>query len=599
MRIVFHLATGEQDIVDYAPLGFAYMAAFLAEHDVDAKCSIEQNLETIASIGPDVIGISCSSQNYGVAIQRAQWLRERCKALFVLGGVHISCLPESLHPAFDIGVMGEGEDTFHHLLRLLDEYGSLPPDKLDDVPGIIFFRDGQPVINRERESLEDLDMLPWPDRALLPAFKYAHVMTGRGCPFDCRFCTSRRMWGGYRGFSAARIAEEIEMLVAEEHEHIHIHDDLFADRAERVIMVADALEDRDLLGAVELSCAVRADRVTPDLCEALVRLGATSVTFGMESADDATQERLGKGYGLQTIRRALRLLERYEIEARVSGIVGEPDESLESMRATFRFVVEQAVRGRLTGAEINVLTPLPGTPYWDMAVERGLVGPLENFDWAKLGAPWHGLLLNQNLPAQAARLIGWDRHMRLLFHHAQRPMIILTRDDVELDLDLDPTLVRAVFLLAEEPGTAEVLEQGVIDVVRLGPDQVRKELAEIAERYAHVPLLAIVPDPAAARLAVLRACKQGFTLTDRHAVHSRKGPFPFVTVLADTVAWENGRLERLLDSDEAALPEEMFIADPQAARRLPAEDFNMPVTLPYEAVEALDRYAAALAKLRR
>jgi hypothetical protein len=167
-------------------------------------------------------------------------------------------------------------------------------------------------------------MLPWPDRALLPAFKYAHVMTGRGCPFECRFCTSRRMWGGYRGFSAARIAEEIEMLVAEEHEHIHIHDDLFADRRERVIMLADALEDRDLLGAVEFSCAVRADRVTPDLCEALVRLGATAVTFGMESADDETQERLGKGYGLATIRRALRLLERFEIEARVSGLSASP-----------------------------------------------------------------------------------------------------------------------------------------------------------------------------------------------------------------------------------------------------------------------------------
>jgi len=389
------------------------------------------------------------------------------------------------------------------------------------------------------------------------------------------------------------------MLVAEEHEHIHIHDDLFADRAERVIMLADALEDRDLLGAVEFSCAVRADRVTPDLCEALVRLGASSVTFGMESADDQTQERLGKGYGLATIRRALRLLERYEIEARVSGIVGEPDESLESMRATYRFVVEQAVRGRLSGAEINVLTPLPGTPYWDLAVERGLVGPLENFDWAKLGAPWHGLLLNQNILPQAARLIGWDRHLRLLFHHAHRPMIVLTRDDVELDLDLDPALVRAVFLLADEPGTAEVLEQGVIDVVRFGPDQVRKELAEIAERYGQAPLLAIVPDPAAARLAVLRACKQGFTLTDKHAVRSRKGPFPFVTVLADSVAWDNGRLERLLDGDETALPDELFVADPQAARRLPAEDFNTPVELPFEAAEALDRYAAALAKLRR
>jgi hypothetical protein len=109
-------------------------------------------------------------------------------------------------------------------------------------------------------------------------------------------------------------------------------------------------------------------------------------------------------------------------------------------------------------------------------------------------------------------------------------------------------------LLAEEPGTAEVIEQGVIDVVRLGPDQVRKELAEIAERYGQAPLLAIVPDPAAARLAVLRACKQGFALTDKHAVRSRKGPFPFVTVLADSVAWDNGRLERLLESDETALP---------------------------------------------
>lgn len=599
MRIVFHLVTGENDIVEYAPLGFAYLAAFLNTYDIDAKCTIETNLETIVAIAPDVIGISCSSQNYGLAIERAQWLRERCDAVYVLGGVHISCLPASLHPAFDVGVMGEGEDTFHHVMRLLEQYGALPDEKLAEVPGIVYFREGRPLVNGERDPLENLDDLPLPDRSILPPFKYAHVMTGRGCPYNCTFCTSHRMWGGYRGFSAPRIADEIELLVEEGHEHIHIHDDLFANNAARVIALADELENREILGAVEFSCAVRADRITADLCEALVRLAATSVNFGLESVDEQTQKHLGKGYGPETIRRALRLLERYEIEANVSGIIGEPHESPASMRATYRFIVEQAVRGRLAGAEINVLTPLPGTPYWEQAVERGLVGPPASFDWAKLGAPWHGLLLNEFIEAQAGRLIGWDRRMRLLFYHSQRPLIILARDDVELDIDLDPTLVRAVFLLADEPGTVEVLDQGVIDLMRLGPDLMRKELTKIAEKYAHVPLLAIVPEPSKARLAVLRACKQGFALTDRRAVRSRSGSFPFITVLADAVGWENGRLEQLLQGDESALPEEMFVADPQAARRLPADDPEEPVTLNFDSIEALDRYAAALAKIRR
>jgi radical SAM superfamily enzyme YgiQ (UPF0313 family) len=592
------LAHAPTDVADYAPLGFGYLAAFLRRHDIAAKCSVERHLEDLLTIGPDVIGLSCSSQNYGAAVAAARLLRQRTRARIVLGGPHISLLPESLDPAFDCGVVGEGEDTFLHLMRVWEETGALSPEHLAAVPGVVFWRDRQLVRTDERPPIDPLDEVPAPDRTILPATRFVHVMTGRGCPRNCRFCAARAMWGPHRSFSARRVADELLELIGAGYRRIHFYDDLFIADPERLIELADILEEEGDLGTATYSCAVRADLLTEATAELLVRLGVESVTFGLESADDDTQKRLGKGLDAEQARRALALLERYDIECRVSAIIGEPDEPLESVRRTYSFLAEQSVRGRLAAAEVHVLSPFPGADYWELAKQRGLVGDLASFDWSRLGAPWRGLLLNRELERDARLVISWDAHVRRIFEALERPTIMLAPDDAELDLDADARLLRGIYLLAPGVQTAEMIEAGEVDLARFSLDELRPHLHELVERYGDAPLALFAPAPGDATIAAVRALKLALAIGKAEFARPRFGQFPLLANLARALDFDDDRIAALVAGDEAALPPDPIIAEPQRLRELP--QLNLHDSPPFDGTIAdlLDAYAGELAARR-
>jgi uncharacterized radical SAM superfamily protein len=501
-----------------------------------------------------------------------------------------------LHPAFDCGVVGEGEDTFYHLVRLFDETGELGPEQFAQAPGVVYFDQGRLTQTELRAPLDPLDTAPPPDRSILPEPRFIHVSTSRGCLFDCAFCSSSVMWGHLRAFSAERVAAELMALMREGYDRIHVHDDLFVADRERLVRLLDILQDRDLLGAVELSCTVRADLVDEYLAELLVGLHVTEVTLGLESADCATQERLNKGFNPETVRRALAVLDRFGVECSVSAIIGEPDEPVEAMRRTYSFLVEQVVAGRLNGAEVNVLAPFPGTRYWNLAVERGLVGELSAFDWSRLGAPWRGLLLNPHLAREAARLVAWDRHLRALLAALHRPLIVLAPDRDDFDLEVAPSLMRAVFMLADEPGLTENMEEGEVDLVRFGPDEMLRQLKQVVSDFGEAPLLLFAPDLAQAAAAAVRALKLALADGSTRLARLRFDAFPFVAVAADALAWGEEKILALIAGDEAALPPSMSVAEPIRIRELPYADLAQPIAYEGDVAEFLDRYAATLKK---
>jgi len=600
VKIVFHQVHGPQDLVDYTPLGFGYLASFLKEVGVvEAECSVAATPEQMIDARPDVVGLSASSQNYGLALNLAERLRASGRAKLILGGPHITCLPASFRPVFDCGVLGEGEDTFQHLMSVLQRTGDLSPEHLALVPGIVFRNGGDLVRTEPREPLDPLDQVPPPDWEILPETKMAHVVTGRGCPYNCAFCNSRTIWGRYRGFTAERIAQDLQTLIARGRRKIHFYDDLFIADLERLIRLADVVEDLGLADQAEFSCSVRADLLTESVAEVLVRLGVTAVTFGLESADEATNRRLRKDYDLPLIRQALNLLARYEINCAVSAIVGEPEESMESMRRTYGFLAEQAVGGRVTGAEIHVLAPMPGADYWDQAVERGLIGDWETFDWSRLAAPWRGLLLNPLLEREAGRLVAWDHYLRRLFAALHRPLIMILPETEDLEIEIDPDLLRAIFLLVDDdPDASEALEQGPVDLLRFGRERLWEQLAEIVGRFGETPLVVFAPESALASTAVIRACKLAMTVHRQPFVRSRVGAFPLMANLSTAMKLGRERFLALVRGDESALPDNLFTAQPSELRRMPLADLTAPYEYAGSAAQLLDQYAAGLANQR-
>jgi hypothetical protein len=583
MRIAFHLAGGPRDGGDFAPLGFGYLAAYLREEGVDAKCSVEPDLEALLAVDPDVVAISCSSPNYGLALAAARLLRERCRAAIVAGGPHLTLLPASFQPVFDAGVVGECEETFAHLLAVFEHTGALDAADLANVPGLVYWADGAPALTAARPPIEPLDGIPAPDRAILPRARFQHIVTGRGgLPGSRAFAK----WGGIRLFSADRTAAELLDLIREGYRRVHIFDDTFVDDPERLIRIADVLEEEEALGAAKLMCTAPVEALTDSLVEMLVRLGVDAVSVRLPHFEESAA------------RAALARLDEYNVAGRILTAVGAPAETPAEMRRTFAFLAEQAVQGRLADARVGIAVPAPGDDTWDLAVERGLIGDLTAFDWSRLGAPWRGLLLNPHVAAHAGRLVDWSRYLAAIFAALRRPTVIVAPDEIDLDLEADPSAVRAVFLLADEPGVAEAIDSDEIDLARFGPAEMRRQLQDLVDRFGGAPLVMFAPDPRQATPAVTRACKLALTLRQAKFVRSRAGAFPLLTTCAEALRLDDAHFAALVRGDESAAPDDVVVAEPQELRRLPAADFDAPHAFAGDPIALFDELAASFAPPR-
>ena len=144
------------------------------------------------------MGLTCTTFTYAQARRVAAQCRERLGAITVLGGPHLTALPESMDSDFDFGVAGEGEQTFLELVEQLLQ--TSPPAKPGQIPGLIHWRNGERVINSSRLPIEDLDSLPLPDRSLYDqngALRRGSIsiMTSRGCPLHLQFLRNSRALG--------------------------------------------------------------------------------------------------------------------------------------------------------------------------------------------------------------------------------------------------------------------------------------------------------------------------------------------------------------------------------------------------------------------
>jgi radical SAM superfamily enzyme YgiQ (UPF0313 family) len=375
----------------YPPAAFAYLAAAVRKTFGDTFFDIRVATQDFATemdeYAPDLVAITAMTPMWPHAVECAREAAARDIPV-VVGGIHITLVPQSLSCDMTVGVMGEGERTFVTLLRLLLEAGEWRPEYLQEVPGICY-RDamGRLQINRRPPLMQSLDRIGMPALEVLPRHREPYVLTSRGCPYRCAFCSSSQYWEQYRAHSPEYTVNLIEQTALHFNaRHLWIMDDLFIANHARVKEIARLMRERRLHNRLTLTVAgARANLIDQKVIEDLKSMGVISIGFGFESASPKILKYL-KGPQITTAdnQRAVDLVRAAGLHLHGYFILGTPGETTEDVRMTYDFIRKNL--GANFG--MSLLTPYPGTPLWDLAVAKGLVNWQMNFGWLAANSRW-------------------------------------------------------------------------------------------------------------------------------------------------------------------------------------------------------------------
>mgnify|MGYP001558783041 CR=1 FL=1 len=386
LRIGFIQATNEIDVEWYKPLAFGYLKSYLEKYlpnSVDIDIQFLETLEDINKV--DILAISSTSQDFNIAKKIAESAKEYNKEIItILGGHHITYLPETLTKEFDIGVMGEGEQIFLDMvLYFVDNGLRLKTDTLKNIKGIVFRDNGNIVITLARELIEPLDRIPFPFRS---KDSVPYFFTSRGCPYKCAFCSSSAFWEKTRFFSAEYVVSEIEHVLKQfpDLKHISIWDDLFIVNKSRFKRFIQLVEERNINSHVSFNFSVRANLVDDELCEALKKINVVTVGFGAESGSDRILKLLNKGTTVEINQKAINTIHKHGIKVGCSFIVGSPTETEDDVRNTYEFILKNILNEKLPPiCSVNIMMPMPGTEMWNYAVKSNIID-LKNMHWENL-----------------------------------------------------------------------------------------------------------------------------------------------------------------------------------------------------------------------
>jgi anaerobic magnesium-protoporphyrin IX monomethyl ester cyclase len=313
------------------PMGLVYIGTYLKKHGIDVQiidANFEDPYQTVMRNRFDLLGISAMTVHYGRAVNLARLIKTVKKTPIIIGGVHISTLPVSFEDCFDTAIIGEGEKVFLDMAK----YGL--------VKGLV-----------KGEPIENLDDLPHPDWSLVnkryfdkvPSTTFGefgiegNILTSRGCPYKCLFCSTTQFWSKLRFHSADYVVDEIDNLINNRNANlIQIWDDLFTINIPRLIELKAKLK---LNKKIKFNCQPRPNLINDGLCKVLKDMNITIGIFGFESGSDKVLGYLKRNtVTVQQNMDAVRMFRKHKIGVQGSVVLGSPNETIQDMYKTLDFV---------------------------------------------------------------------------------------------------------------------------------------------------------------------------------------------------------------------------------------------------------------------
>lgn len=297
----------------------------------------------------------------------------------IAGGHHPTYCPDETlkNPDIDYVVRGEGEIP---LLRLMENIKTGTHDT-SSVPGITYRRDGGVVSNADCAMIHDLDSLPIPKRDLVLDCDYTrhkghYILTARGCPYTCAFCSDSRLWHGkVRRRSVKNVIEEIKYLVgAYDVDFIDFVDGTFTYDENYIREFCNSLADEKL--KIKWRCTARYDNIDEEMLELMKKANCSGMYLGLESGSDRILKSIDKRFSTQDIIRASELVADSGISSITAVMMGLPEEEKQDIEDTLSLM--KKIRTNIW--DVNCYVPLPGT-----ALYNG-----EKVDWRKAGYKSYG-----------------------------------------------------------------------------------------------------------------------------------------------------------------------------------------------------------------
>lgn len=351
-------------------MGVAYLTALLKQRGylvniVDEGIEEDEGrlFEVVDEFSPDLIGVTAFSYCYHSVKEAVAKLDAYTDAPIMIGGPHVSAVRgETLQGiSADFALKGEGELSFP---AFLEELGKRAPD-FSRIPGLIWRDGGKIVENEDSPFVQNLDILPFPDYEAFDITRYPcyaqkslPIISSRGCPYRCSFCSVKLSMGHrFRARSPENVLTELEHWVSRGFSNFAINDDCFSFDVVRAKTICDLIVKRGLKLTYQLYNGIRADRVDQELLAKMKASGCVFISYGLESGNQEVLKAIHKGVTPEQVRQVVEWSNQVGIRTSVNFIIGHPGETFQQATDSLR------IAESLPTDFVNFynLVPYPGT----------------------------------------------------------------------------------------------------------------------------------------------------------------------------------------------------------------------------------------------
>jgi radical SAM superfamily enzyme YgiQ (UPF0313 family) len=372
----FHLFTG----VPIPRLGTVILGTRLRQNGYEVKSYVESitELDLKDVLSADAVGISTITSTSSRSYEIAKLIKKAGIPVF-MGGPHVTYMPEEALQYVDYVLRGEQDDNIVDFIRALETGKGL-----EKITGLSYRRqDGTIKHNSTPPFCKDMDSIPAPDFTLIAGLEksgaktmpLAPVMTSRGCPYDCSFCSVTGMFGQkYRFRSKERVLEELENHRKFGGDWVFFYDDNFCAHKKRTKELLHTMIEKKLTPNWTAQVRVEVAK-DPELMDLMVKSKCHTVYIGLESINPETLKLYNKGQSVEDITNCIKTLHKRKIRIHGMFVFGSDTDTTDTIAETVKF----AKKNDLESVQFLILTPLPGTRcYRDLDKE----GRIITKDWS-------------------------------------------------------------------------------------------------------------------------------------------------------------------------------------------------------------------------